>query len=1099
LYTANSHAAGAVYTYEYYAGTTATETTAGGAKYYLKDSSVKNGSSGASVLLEALTYYARTAGGVTVYYVASDTVYEDGTASTAETTTYAYTWFAGAARAETVTQTLPTGAATEVEYDINGQVIQKTNALGVKTVYTYDTLGNTTKVVENYVDGVYSSSHTDEDLSTTYVYDALNRIIQATDAAGNVTFYVYNDSERETRVYTGWRLNTSTGLYYASTNAAVIVYREDLLGNYTETLTYAWTGTGSNALPTNADGSPTGTESLTSSYVSLQTLTRSLMNSAEQIVAVLKYFNLSGLAYSTSRSLGTKDVNYYETDYTYGTWDDLWSVTNAAGNTTSYTYDANGNVTSTTDALGNTTTYEYDGDGRQISKTDALGVKTVYEYNYLGQLVEVCQNYQNGVHSSTDDSDEDVITTYTYDTLGDRLSVTDANGNTTSYTYDALGNVLTETNELGATRYYVYNAVGELVQTTDRDGLVTTYAYDALGRETAENWLDGSGNVTATTSYTYDAVGDMLTASDSEASYTYTYDALGRVLTKTEVFADLSATVVFSYAYNSVGECTQESETVGGVADAVTTYAYDALGRVTSMCQCGVTNGNAVAEKRVDYTYDLDGRYATITIYADLSDTELVSLATYTYNAVGELTSLVYTKGNTTLASYAYTYDAVGDMLSMTTVDGTTYYTYDATGQLLSSGSVSYTYDSTGNRTTANGSTYTTGANNELLDDGTYTYTYDAEGNRLTRINKTTGEEMNYAWDYRNRLISVTSKDGSGNVTQTVTYEYDAFNRLIGETVAVTGGTTQHIVFVYDGDEVVMQFDETSATGSASALSASNLSHRYLWNSQAVDQLFADENVADEEVLYALTDHENSVRDLVTYDAATDVTTVANHKIFDAYGNLTSQTNSAVDCLFGWTGRYKDSATGLQYNLNRWYDAETGGWISQDPLSFSAGDANLYRYVGNSPTNSIDPSGYAQVGDPEAPVQTPPITRLPPVTKQGQPGSGSIIIGHGPTGGYVSGNYNLPGGGSIGGGYGQRRGYGSGNYNLPGGGYINGGYGSGGPYGGAFAPFPQGYIGGGYGPGGPYGGGFFRFPRGGHFGGYYGPGGHWYIGGFKQF
>ena len=61
--------------------------------------------------------------------------------------------------------------------------------------------------------------------------------------------------------------------------------------------------------------------------------------------------------------------------------------------------------------------------------------------------------------------------------------------------------------------------------------------------------------------------------------------------------------------------------------------------------------------------------------------------------------------------------------------------------------------------------------------------------------------------------------------------------------------------------------------------------------------------------------------------------------------------------MFGYTGRAKDNVTGLQNNLNRWYDSKTGGWISKDPTGFDAGDTNLYRYVRNSPTNATDPSG----------------------------------------------------------------------------------------------------------------------------------------------
>ena len=49
--------------------------------------------------------------------------------------------------------------------------------------------------------------------------------------------------------------------------------------------------------------------------------------------------------------------------------------------------------------------------------------------------------------------------------------------------------------------------------------------------------------------------------------------------------------------------------------------------------------------------------------------------------------------------------------------------------------------------------------------------------------------------------------------------------------------------------------------------------------------------------------------------------------------------------------------TGLQYNRARYYDPTTGRWTTEDPLGFAAGDTNLYRYVGDNPTNRVDPSG----------------------------------------------------------------------------------------------------------------------------------------------
>jgi RHS repeat-associated protein len=150
-----------------------------------------------------------------------------------------------------------------------------------------------------------------------------------------------------------------------------------------------------------------------------------------------------------------------------------------------------------------------------------------------------------------------------------------------------------------------------------------------------------------------------------------------------------------------------------------------------------------------------------------------------------------------------------------------------------------------------------------------------------------------------------------------------------------------------------LQFEKTGTGNMVTA----DLSNRYLWGA-AVDELLADEQVdwsdsdADGEVLWALTDHLGSVRDLVDSTG-----TLQNHKSYDAFGNVMEETNAAVDTLFGFTGKLFDDATGLQNNLNRWYDAVVGRWVSEDPIGFDAGDANLYRYVGNSPTEISDPFG----------------------------------------------------------------------------------------------------------------------------------------------
>ena len=43
--------------------------------------------------------------------------------------------------------------------------------------------------------------------------------------------------------------------------------------------------------------------------------------------------------------------------------------------------------------------------------------------------------------------------------------------------------------------------------------------------------------------------------------------------------------------------------------------------------------------------------------------------------------------------------------------------------------------------------------------------------------------------------------------------------------------------------------------------------------------------------------------------------------------------------------------------MHRWYDNQTGRWISEDPIGFAGGDANLARYVGNIAASMTDPDG----------------------------------------------------------------------------------------------------------------------------------------------
>ncbi|WP_158265153.1 RHS repeat-associated core domain-containing protein [Blastopirellula marina] len=577
-----------------------------------------------------------------------------------------------------------------------------------------------------------------------------------------------------------------------------------------------------------------------------------------------------------------------------------------------------------------------------MSETNRLGNETSYDYDNLGRLLK-----------KTDA--EGGETEYTYDANGNRLTLTDPEENTTTWTYDYLNRMLTNTNELSDTRTYEYDAAGNLVEYTDRNGRVIEYEYDNLQRRTAENWMDGATTV-HTFSYSYDAASQLIEASDSAATYTFTYDNLGRNTSTEHDLAALGFDVVIDEAYDALGRRVSLTAEIDGTDDLENTYAYDYLNRMTQVTQAGQSGGNAVAEKRVDFTYDAEDKYqfTSITRYADLAGTETVATSTYGYDYADQLTSITHVDGgSSTLAGYTYSYDE-GNRLTGFTVYGYSAedatYSYDDTDQLTGadrSGTTSdesYTYDENGNRT---GGGYSTGDNNQVLSDGTYNYTYDDEGNRLTKTNISTGAYEAYSWDHRNRLASVTAYDASDVKQWKVDYGYDAFNNLVSREVDSNGDGMVDAsgYFVYNGNQIMLVVDD-----------AGDVEHRMLWGPQ-VDQLLADEDGAGD-VLWALNDNQNTVRDYVEYDDLLDDSTVVNHIAYDAVGQIDSETSGALDTFrFRYTGKYVDLLTGLQYNLNRWYDPAAARWMSEDPISFAAGDENLYRYVGNGYLNAVDPSG----------------------------------------------------------------------------------------------------------------------------------------------
>jgi len=79
------------------------------------------------------------------------------------------------------------------------------------------------------------------------------------------------------------------------------------------------------------------------------------------------------------------------------------------------------------------------------------------------------------------------------------------------------------------------------------------------------------------------------------------------------------------------------------------------------------------------------------------------------------------------------------------------------------------------------------------------------------------------------------------------------------------------------------------------------------------------------------------------------------HAEYDIYGKIKMLVGNKRSIPFRQLGQYEDSETELYYNRFRYYDSNTGAYISKDPIGLNGGN-NQYSYVYNSNTE-VDPLG----------------------------------------------------------------------------------------------------------------------------------------------
>ncbi|MFC1602278.1 RHS repeat-associated core domain-containing protein [Pseudomonadota bacterium] len=276
------------------------------------------------------------------------------------------------------------------------------------------------------------------------------------------------------------------------------------------------------------------------------------------------------------------------------------------GTTTTYTYDpATLNLATETDANGNTTSYEYDGKGNLIKQIDSLGNVTTYEYEPLFNQVTKITSYRGAavVHA---------ITEYEYDAEGNRIKETKDVGGLNlvrEWTYDANGNVLTKKDPNSHIITNEYDTYGNLIKVTDAEGNATKYHYDKAGVPGYEMLGNRTKLIDANdheTRYEYDDLDRLIRETDPLGfAIEYQYDGVGnRIEVKRQVTQGPDSFQVAHFEYDVRDRLAKEIRDPSGL-DLDTQYDYDGNdNRVTTTDP----KGNATA-----FTYDVQNRLTQVT------------------------------------------------------------------------------------------------------------------------------------------------------------------------------------------------------------------------------------------------------------------------------------------------------------------------------------------------------------------------------------------------------------------------------------------------------------------------------------------------------
>jgi RHS repeat-associated protein len=508
-------------------------------------------------------------------------------------------------------------------------------------------------------------------------------------------------------------------------------------------------------------------------------------------------------------------------------------VTGGKDDTETFTYDTAGNLLTSTNGLGHVTTFAgHDANGRPATMTDPNGIITGFTYDALGRVTAI-----NVKHPTT--AANDAITAIEYDVEGRVIGVTPpvtdkmiidynlagqmtavraASGERIDFTYNAMSNVtgetvkrsngttaraitrtfdelgrmLTETLGTGRTTSWSYDKNGNATQIVSARSNATQAAFDPLNRLVSTVAPD-----TGTTSQTLDAWDNLSSFTDPvSVQTTFVRNGFGEVIQ--EVSPDRGTTV---YYYDQAGDLVARTDGRGQRVD----ITRDILGRITSKVPLGRPTSETVT-----ISWDANGlgswQKGRLTKVVDGSGTTL-----FQYDHRGNMLTKRQAIGTTTAANLTYAYDKADRITQITYPSGRIVgYVRDTKGRVTTvrtkaSSSVStWTNLATSIQYEAFGSLKQATLSNTL----SMTNDWGNDGRLASRrLYKTSGgvnlSLLSYGYDNDDNITAISD---SVDPTKSVTYGYDALNRLT-QSVAASGAVKrQDLLLDKNGNRTAVEY-----------------------------------------------------------------------------------------------------------------------------------------------------------------------------------------------------------------------------------------------------------------------------------------------------